>query len=85
VPAGPINDLADVFADPHVRHRGMTVELPHPLAGAVRLVGSPIKLGATPVRYRHAPPLLGADTDDVLAEIGLGRDAIAKLRGAGTI
>ena len=52
VPCGPINDLADVFADPQVQARGMTVELPHPLAGAVRLVASPIKLSATPVRYR---------------------------------
>jgi len=85
VPAGPINDLAEVFADPHVRHRAMAVELPHPLAGSVRLVASPIKLGATPVRYRRAPPLLGADTDAVLAEIGLDAPAIAALRRAGAI
>jgi crotonobetainyl-CoA:carnitine CoA-transferase CaiB-like acyl-CoA transferase len=85
VPAGPINDLAEVFADPHVQHRGMAVELPHPLAGSVRLVASPIKLGATPVRYRRAPPLLGADTDAVLNEIGLDADAIAALRRAGAI
>ena len=45
VPCGPINDLAEVFADPQVRERAMTVEMPHPLAGAVRLVASPIKLG----------------------------------------
>jgi len=85
VPAGPINDLAEVFADPHVRHRAMTVDLPHPLAGDVRLVASPLKLAATPVRYRSAPPLLGADTDAVLAELGLDRDAIAALRHAGAI
>jgi crotonobetainyl-CoA:carnitine CoA-transferase CaiB-like acyl-CoA transferase len=41
VPCGPINDLAEVFADPQVQERRMTVELPHPLAGAVRLVASP--------------------------------------------
>jgi crotonobetainyl-CoA:carnitine CoA-transferase CaiB-like acyl-CoA transferase len=85
VPAGPINDLAEVFADPHVRHRGMAVELPHPTAGSVRLVASPIKLGATPVRYRHAPPLLGADTEAVLAELGLDAGAIAALRRGGAI
>ena len=71
VPCGPINDLAEVFADPQVRERAMTVEMPHPLAGTVRMVASPIKLAATPVRYRRAPPLLGEHTDAVLAELGL--------------
>jgi len=85
VPCGPINDLAEVFADPHVQERAMTVELPHPLAGTVRLVASPIKLAATPVRYRRAPPLLGNDTDDVLAEFGLDAAEIATLRGRGAI
>ncbi|MEO5843978.1 MAG: CaiB/BaiF CoA-transferase family protein [Caldimonas sp.] len=85
VPCGPINDLAEVFADPQVREREMTVELPHPLAGTVRLVASPMKLSATPVRYRRAPPLLGADTDAVLAEFGLDAAAIAGLRAVGAI
>ena len=85
VPCGPINDLADVFADPQVRERAMTVDLPHPLAGSVRLVASPIKLSATPVRYRRAPPLLGHDSDEVLAEFGFDREAIAALRAAGAI
>jgi crotonobetainyl-CoA:carnitine CoA-transferase CaiB-like acyl-CoA transferase len=85
VPCGPINDLGDVFADPQVRERGMTVELPHPLAGSVRLVASPLKLSATPVRYDRAPPLLGADTEQVLGELGLDAAAIAELRRAGAI
>ena len=85
VPCGPINDLAEVFADPQVRARNMTVEMAHPAAGQVRLVASPMKLSATPVRYRHAPPLLGADTDAVLLEFGLGADEIAALRGAAAI
>jgi crotonobetainyl-CoA:carnitine CoA-transferase CaiB-like acyl-CoA transferase len=85
VPAGPINDLAEVFADPQVQQRGMAVDLPHPVAGSVRLVASPIKLGATPIRYRRAPPLLGADTDAVLAEMGLDAEAIAALRRSRTI
>jgi crotonobetainyl-CoA:carnitine CoA-transferase CaiB-like acyl-CoA transferase len=85
VPCGPINDLADVFADPQVRERAMTVDLPHLLAGSVRLVASPIKLSATPVRYRRAPPLLGHDSDEVLAEFGIGPEAIAALRAAGAI
>jgi crotonobetainyl-CoA:carnitine CoA-transferase CaiB-like acyl-CoA transferase len=85
VPCGPINDLAEVFADPHVRSRGMTVDVPHPLAGSVRLVASPIKLSATPVRYRSAPPLLGADTEAVLRELGLAAAEIEELRAAGAI
>jgi len=85
VPCGPINDLAEVFADPQVRERAMIVEMPHPLAGSVRMVASPIKLAATPVRYRRAPPLLGEDTDAVLGELGLGAAAIAGLRERGAI
>jgi len=85
VPCGPINDLADVFADPQVRAREMTVEVAHPLAGAIRVVASPLKLSATPVRYDRAPPLLGADTEPVLAEFGLDADAITALRRAGAI
>ncbi len=85
VPCGPINDLAEVFADPQVRSRAMTVELPHPLAGAVRVVASPLKLSKTPVQYRLAPPLLGADTDAVLREFGLDAEAIADLRAAGAV
>ncbi|HEY2559054.1 MAG TPA: CaiB/BaiF CoA-transferase family protein [Caldimonas sp.] len=85
VPAGPINDLGEVFADPQVQARKMTVELGHPLAGTVRVVASPIKLAATPVRYRRSPPLLGSDTEGVLAELGLDGEAIAALRRAGAV
>ena len=85
VPCGPINDLADVFADPQVNARGMKVRLPHPLAGQVDLVASPMKLAATPVTYRRAPPLLGEHTDTVLRELGLEEADIEALRGSGTI
>ena len=85
VPCGPINNLAEVFADPQVRAREMTVEVAHPLAGHVRLVASPMKLSATPVRYRNAPPLLGADTDGVLREFGLTADEVAQLRKAAVL
>jgi crotonobetainyl-CoA:carnitine CoA-transferase CaiB-like acyl-CoA transferase len=85
VPCGPINDLAEVFADPQVQAREMTIDLPHPLAGSVRLIASPIRLSATPVCYHRAPPLLGADTDEVLAEFGLGAGDVARLREAKAI
>ncbi|HEY6612851.1 MAG TPA: CaiB/BaiF CoA-transferase family protein [Pseudomonas sp.] len=81
VPCGPINDLAQVFADPQVIARGLRLELPHPLAGLVPQVASPIRLSATPVQYRNGPPLLGEHTDAVLGELlGLDAAALAGLR-----
>jgi crotonobetainyl-CoA:carnitine CoA-transferase CaiB-like acyl-CoA transferase len=85
VPCGPINRLDEVFADPQVQHRGMTVAVAHPLAGEVSLVASPLKLSATPVQIRRAPPLLGEHTDEVLAGLGLGSDERTRLRAAGTV
>ena len=80
VPSGPINDLADVFADPQVQAREMTVRLPHPLAGDVNLVASPMKFSATPVQYRRPPPLLGEHTAEVLREFGVDAAELAVLR-----
>ena len=73
VPGGPINDLAQVLADPQVRARGLRVEVPHPLAGTVPVVASPIRLSETPVEH-GTPPLLGQHTREVLVEV-LGMDA----------
>ena len=75
VPCGPINELAQVFADPQVQARGLAFELPHALAGLVPQVGSPIRLSETPVEYRRAPPLLGEHTQEVLARV-LGVTAV---------
>ena len=83
VPCGPINDLADVFADPQVIARHMTVAAPHPATDALELVASPMKLSATPVRLRHGPPLLGEHTDEVLAEFGLTFEERDQLRRSG--
>ena len=85
VPCGPINDLADVFADPQVQARGMKVPLPHPHAAGLNVVGSPMKLSRTPVQYRRAPPLLGEHTDEVLAELGWSTQEIGALRASGAI
>jgi crotonobetainyl-CoA:carnitine CoA-transferase CaiB-like acyl-CoA transferase len=85
VPCGPINDLADVFADPQVLAREMTVEMAHPLSGSVRLVASPMKFSATPVQYRRPPPLLGEHTAQILGEFGLTDAEIAALRAAQAI
>ena len=85
VPAGPINDLDEVFADPQVLARGMQQAMPHPLSDRLALVASPMKLSATPVRLRRPPPLLGQHTDEVLAELGLDMSARAALRALGVI
>jgi crotonobetainyl-CoA:carnitine CoA-transferase CaiB-like acyl-CoA transferase len=86
VPCGPINDLQQVFADPQVQARGLRVELPHPLAGSVPQVASPIRLSATPVQYRNAPPLLGEHTEQVLQQwLGLSLEQIEQLRQAGVL
>ena len=86
VPCGPINDLAQVFADPQVQARGLRLDLPHPLAGSVPQVASPIRLSETPVEYRKAPPMLGEHSEAILQELlGLGFDKILSLRQAGVI
>ena len=85
IPCGPVNDLAEVFADPQVRARGMIVETAHPQADTVPLVGSPLKLSATPVEPPRAPPMLGEHTFDVLREAGFSEDEIATLRANGAV
>lgn len=68
VPCGPINRLPEVFDDPQVVARGLRIDVPHPAFGSVPLVACPIRLSATPVQYRSAPPMLGEHTAEVLAE-----------------
>ena len=86
VPCGPINALDAVFADPQVRARELRLELPHPVAGQVPQVASPLRLSATPVAYRNAPPTLGADTRVVLEEVlGMGAAEIDALAAKGIV
>ena len=68
VPCGPINTLDQVFSDPQVVHRGMRIDLPHPLSGTVPQVRNPIVFSGTPLEYHDAPPLLGEHTASVLKE-----------------
>ena len=82
VPCGPINDLAAVFADPQVLARGLRIDLPNGLGGTTPQVASPLRLSATPVQYRNAPPLLGEHTATVLQRLlGLGPEQLEALRG----
>ena len=86
VPCGPINDLAQVFEDPQVQARHLAIELPHVLAGLVPQVASPIRLSATPVEYRNAPPLLGEHTQEVLQRVlGMTSGVLEGLRKSGVV
>jgi crotonobetainyl-CoA:carnitine CoA-transferase CaiB-like acyl-CoA transferase len=86
VPCGPVNDIAQTFAHPHVRHRGMRVDLPHPLSGTAPSVANPIKMSGSPIRYTSAPPTLGQHTDDVLQKLcGIEEDELHLLRRNGIV
>ena len=86
VPCAPVNDIAAVFADPQVVHRGMKAELPHASGRAAAHAGSPLRFSRTPVRYTDSAPTLGAHTDSVLSGVlGLTDDEIAELRADGVI
>jgi formyl-CoA transferase len=86
VPCGPINNLDEVFANPQVTARKLRIDLAHPTGGTVKLVGSPMKLSATPPRHDMPPPLLGQHTEEVLRDV-LGHSAaqIAALREKGIV
>ncbi len=82
VPCGPINTVAQAFADPQVRHRGIAQSLPRQAGdgiGHVATVANPMRLSATPVTYRSAPPTLGQHTHEVLREMGMSEARISAL------
>ncbi|SDN71992.1 CaiB/BaiF CoA-transferase family protein [Polaromonas sp. JS666] len=86
VPCGAINNLAEVFADPQIAARGMVTEWQHPVKDDLKLVSSPMRLSATPVRTDLPPPLLGQHTEQVLRELLNYSDAkLSELKGGKTI
>lgn len=85
IPCGPINDYAQVFADPQVVAREMTVDVEHPTLGHLKALGSPIKMSATPPNVTRRAPMLGEHTDEVLIEAGFSVEEIATLRTAGAV
>lgn len=81
VPCGPINDIAQVFENPQIKHRKMLGELTHPVNGKVPTVANPINFSRTPIVYHQAPPNLGEHTEKVLTELlGYDGSAISQLR-----
>ena len=85
VPCGPINDYAEVMADPHVRARELVVETDHPTLGRIQALGTPIKLSETPLAPGRPAPRLGQHTDDVLGDAGFEAAEIAALRRSGAV
>lgn len=82
IPAGPINTIDQVYADPQVVARQMKLQLPHPAAGTMPMTASPMRFSDTPIQYRNAPPMLGQHSEDILRqELGWSNEQIAALLG----
>ncbi len=86
IPCGEVRSIGDVLADPQVLFRGMVQEVDHPTLGPIKTTGIPVKLSETPGRITTAPPLLGANTDEVLSRtLGMSAEEIAELRRSGAL
>jgi crotonobetainyl-CoA:carnitine CoA-transferase CaiB-like acyl-CoA transferase len=86
VPCGPINSLEQVFAEPQAVARGLRMEMPHPTAGKVSLVRSPMRFSETPVQHEVPPPTLGQHTEEILRDLlKKNPSEIAKLRSEGIV
>lgn len=82
IPAGPINTIDQVYADPQVVARQLRLDLPHPAAGSTPMTASPIRLSETPIQYRNAPPMLGQHSEEILRdELGWNDEQIGQLLG----
>ncbi len=85
VPCGGVRDLEQVFTDPQIIERAMVVALQHPIAGAISVLGVPVKLSGTPGTVRTPPPTLGQHTSQVLGELGITSEDIARFEAEGAI
>jgi CoA:oxalate CoA-transferase len=85
VPAGPVHFVEELFGHPVIASNGLEVEIEHPLLGKLRMVGPPFQMSGTPLAPQGPSPLLGADTDTVLAEAGYSPAEVDAMREAGVI
>jgi len=88
VPCGPVNDLAQTFADPQIQHREMAINIPHRANSkdGVNLIGNPLNFSETPVQYKKAPPVRAEDTREILSKhLGLSEEKLNELEANGII
>ncbi len=85
IPGGPVNTLEEVFQDPQVIHRNMVADMPHPLLGAVKYLGIPMKFSETPGEFKSPPPLYGEHTVEILESSGYSKEAIEVLQQKGVV
>jgi crotonobetainyl-CoA:carnitine CoA-transferase CaiB-like acyl-CoA transferase len=86
IPVATVNSLAEMVADPQIRHRGMVQELAAPDGRHARVMGNPIALADAPVAETRYPPRLGEDTAEVLFEVlGLSTEEVEELRLRGAV
>jgi len=80
IACGPIYGIDQVFKDQHVQHREMLMEIEHPIAKQIKLIGFPVKFAKTPCQVKLPPPPLGQDTELILGQLGYSPEAIDRLR-----
>lgn len=85
IPSAPVNDLADLFEEPHLKATGFFATREHPTEGPIRTTASPLDFSATPTSYRRHAPGLGADGREVLAEAGFSADEVGALERTGAL
>jgi crotonobetainyl-CoA:carnitine CoA-transferase CaiB-like acyl-CoA transferase len=85
IPAGPILDTGEMFADEQTRHRNMVVEVEHSSVGKIKTLGPAVKLSKSPTSVRRAAPRLGEHSAEVLAEFGYSDAEIGELLEAGVV
>ena len=81
----PIYDISEVFQDPQIKHLGVLQEIHHSKMGSSTLVGNAVKLSDTPPQFIRPAPLLGEDTDEILAHLAYDKESIQSLRARGVI
>jgi crotonobetainyl-CoA:carnitine CoA-transferase CaiB-like acyl-CoA transferase len=85
IPNAPINTIHEVFDNPQIKHLGIPKQIEHPKMGVSNLVGSPINMSGTPPKFFRPAPLLGENTEEVLAKLGYDEADIRDLRASKVI
>ena len=85
IPNAPINTIQEVFDNPQIKHLGIPKQIEHPKMGVSNLVGSPINMSGTPPKFFRPAPLLGENTEEILARLGYDGNAVKELKTNGVI